>query len=124
MTATTADVTEVYDPGAETAEVERALTNAKQLASARLSASAFETAAYDNLVAHLAAHFLTATYPLEVSHSVGDGDTEFERADAGDGLRETRFGRDAILLDHTGTLDAAGDDTASAETGVFETFGT
>lgn len=57
----------------------------------------------------VAAHLLTAGDPVETEFDDGVQSATFEGADlSGEGLKETRFGRRALLLDTSGTLATSG----------------
>jgi hypothetical protein len=114
---TKADVRGEYDTSASTASVERAIRAAEAVVEQNLDRSQFDDAVLGDIVVYLAAHMVAGTDPTAEKEEVGDSSHSYEGA-VGEGLRETRFGRRALSLDHTGGLDAADEDGA-----VFETFG-
>lgn len=106
-----------YDTAASTAAVERAIRAAEAMAESNLDLSEFDDPTLDDLVVYLACHNVAGTDPTEQASDVGDSSHEYESA-VGEGLAETRFGRRALTLDHTGGLDSSDDPEAT-----FETFG-
>jgi len=108
-----------YDTNASTASVERSIRAAEATIGASLDTDAFTAPVLDDLVTYLACHYVAATDPTVESDEIGDSSHDYESA-SGEGLRETRFGRRALALDHTGGLtDSPGDDDGIG----FETFG-
>ena len=114
---TEADVREEYDTSASTGAVERAIRAAEATVDNALDRSAFDDAVLADITVYLACHNVAATDPTEEESELGDSSHTYESA-VGEGLRETRFGRRALTLDHTGGLDSTNDPEA-----IFETFG-
>lgn len=114
---TESDVRGEYDTSASTASVERAIRGGEAIAEQNLDHSQFRDATLSDIVVYLACHMVAADDPTEKQSSVADSQYTYESA-VGEGLRETRFGRRALSLDHTGGLDSA-DETEA----VFESFG-
>jgi hypothetical protein len=114
---TEADVREEYDTSASTGSVERAIRAAEATVENSLDRGEFRDATLADIVVYLACHNVAGTDPTEEESDVGDSSHTYESA-VGEGLRETRFGRRALTLDHTGGLDSA-----SEPEEIFETFG-
>jgi hypothetical protein len=64
---------------------------------------------------YLAAHFATITNGELTMRKIGDSQDSYAKGLAGKGLKETAFGRQACLLDTSGTLASQG-----ADTGTFD----
>jgi len=112
------DVRAEYDTNASTASVERGIRAAEATVS-NVDTSEFTDQMLDDLVTYLACHYVAASDPTVESDEIGDSAHDYESA-TGEGLRETRFGRRALALDHTGGLTGSPGD--EDEVG-FETFG-
>lgn len=56
----------------------------------------------------VAAHFVCLDDPRAMEEEIGRGRVVLEAPKAGEGLKATRFGRQAITLDSTGALEKAG----------------
>lgn len=112
------DVRDEYDTSASTPSVKRGIRAAEATVSANLDLTEFDDPTLDDLVTYLACHYVAGSDPTVEADDVGDSSHEYESA-VGEGLRETRFGRRALALDHTGGLDATGGEDEF----VFETFG-
>ena len=114
------DVRDEYETNASTAAVERAIRAAEATAGNNLKTGKYDGKVLDDLVTYLACHYVAGTDPTVEADEVSDSSNEYEAA-VGEGLRETRFGRRALALDHTGDLDATPDE--GDESFTFETFG-
>lgn len=85
----------------------------------RLGGESVSSNTMERLEALVACHMIHASDPLEAEYTEGDGGAVFEGADqGGPGLRETRFGRMAIMLDPTAVLSAEG-----VPRPTFDTYG-
>lgn len=116
------DVQEVYEgETASTDALDFWIAAAEDLVAERLDANEFSGDTLHRIELLVACHFLAAQNPTESEMDAGPVSASYEgvrepQASEAD-LDETRYGRRALTLDHTGALDAAD------EPFVFETYG-
>jgi hypothetical protein len=79
----------------------RAATN---LIDTRVPIAEYDTSEHlQDVLGYLAAHFAASEDPTEKQEDMGDSSFRYESY-VGEGLEETRYGRRALELDHTGAL--------------------
>lgn len=115
MAVTESDVRDIFDSSASTAAVEFAIDAATDIGETRLNENRYKRneGHYDRILTLLACHVLTVVDPTVDEETVADTTFSYESV-TGPGLRETRYGRRALVLDHTGALDVEATTTESS----------
>lgn len=124
------DVRDIFDPGddntaREDAAISVALDVAEGFVDDRLDTGAYDEAKLTQFEPWVAAHVLHAPYPHADTADAGDAAVEFAGRGLGesvdgldaDGLRETRYGRMALMLDTDDVL------LTTKEGSTFEAYG-
>jgi len=88
----------------ETVSLQPFIDTASLLVDEDLSGSGYSTARLKQLELYLAAHFACLNDPRLVEMGTGADRIKFEAGPMGAGLRSTRYGQQALLLDTAGTL--------------------
>lgn len=114
---TAADVRDEYDTAASDESIERAIRAAEATISSKLDPTEFGDKQLEDIATYLACHYVTGSDPTVRQDSVADSSQTYEGS-SGDGLKETRWGRRALDLDHTGGLDTPTNDSSFNSFGV------
>ena len=107
-----ADVRQVIDT--ELTELTPFIASAESLFSQVLADKGFDEEHTKWILVWLAAHFISIREPREKSFKIGDASVTFEGT-TGMGLRFTRYGQTAIMMDTSGTLAELGQQPARFE---------
>lgn len=92
---------------------------ARSLIDERIPLGEYDTSdRVKDLVGFVAAHFAASEDPTEESEDLGNASYSYE-SNVGEGLEETRYGRRAVELDHTGALaESPGEESEWFSVGV------
>ena len=91
---------------------------ARTLIDNRVDLTEFSDQELKDMTVLVAAHFATIEDPTEESSDLADSSFDYE-SNVGEGLKETRYGRRAATLDHTGALsEPPGEESSWTSLGV------
>lgn len=101
MAVTANDVTEIFDTELQDSQIQRHLDVAERLVDRELDG--VDQQEKDDVTLYLAAHFAATQEPRAESATVGDVSVSYQ-GDSELGLKSTRYGQQALMLDPTGSL--------------------
>ena len=108
LRCTVAEIQDTLDTSLSVAQLLVCMGTASTLVDTYLASSTLSLALLKEIERYLSAHFVCIREPLFTeARSQGEGFT-FQRAKAEGGLKETSYGRQALLLDSTGILEGLG----------------
>ncbi len=102
------EVIAIYDTGLTTDQVQSFIKTANLVVTNNLTGKGINSSTLSDIERWLSAHFCCSRDPVTMEEKIGDATDKYERARAGEGFKGTSYGRNAILLDYTGTLEQVG----------------
>jgi hypothetical protein len=111
MAVTANDVAEIFDTELQDSQIQRHLDVAERLVDRELDGR--DQQEKDDVTLYLAAHFAATQEPRAESASVGDASVTYQ-GDSEMGLKATRYGQQALMLDPTGNLENLADGNKAA----------